>query len=733
MSDKESFGLSARDLMPNWASDLEKMAGEPGAPRVSEDQADYGTADRPARDRRPFDKNRRDDRGRGQDRSRDSRPPSDRGPRPPSDNRGPGVGGPARDGARGPGGPRPPWKDGPQRQGQGKGKGPYQGDRRGGPPGRHKGPPPQMVDPLPGVDVILRPTKQAVDALAKHIRSTGRAYPIFDVARMVMGSRDRYTVIFRPHKPKQGETPVIEPSTLFYCPADGSVWLTREEAINHASKTRILREYYDVEDVVIEPPKGNFPAVAVCGLSGRILGPPNHHDYQRNLQRLHRERYSDMPLERYKSRIEIRKDPETLEKWKELVTKVRHYTALTQEQRYARIAARLAEAKAAADKEAADKAAAEAAHAPAEPVVEAEPSIETSDAPVTEAADTLSVAEIQDGETTPETVSEEISPVTPEEASEAAEDESATVGTEESAGEAPVDPLAETTEFGAETESAPETAAAPREVLRSQEEVERHFRTHFADDAVRQANEAFVAGDVPGRLLSHALLEKLRHETEQQRRGFPLKLIQELCTAFESQGLRFFKRGKKALFVTVAKPRFIPDEAELTERIKSIVDFVRSKPDGKVVQMLAKLLPGYVIPKKGDNPAQREPFPGELELLSDLRWLVMEGYIIEYPDSRIEIAKTAPPPPKAPAPKADAEPAATEEAGPASAEETDIGAEAPSGEAASVSDSPEIPTEEPESAAETEEAVPEPESASLEVAPEENAAPGSDPETEVGP
>ncbi|MEZ5433789.1 MAG: hypothetical protein R3F31_22015 [Verrucomicrobiales bacterium] len=62
----------------------------------------------------------------------------------------------------------------------------------------------------------------------------------------------------------------------------------------------------------------------------------------------------------------------------------------------------------------------------------------------------------------------------------------------------------------------------------------------------------------------------------------------------------------------MAKPRFIPDEAELTEY--QVVDFVRSKPDGKVVHLLAKLLPGYVIPKKGENPALREPFPGEMEL-----------------------------------------------------------------------------------------------------------------------
>lgn len=656
MSDSESFGLSARDLMPNWVADLEKVGGEnPPAPG-------YGAETREPRARegdRPFGK----DRGRGgHDRGRDGGRPFDRdrdrgasggrrdfGSR--DQNRGQGA---PRDGERR-GGPRPPWKDrGDQGQGQGQHRG--QGPRGGHQGARHKGPHVPAPDPLPGVDVTLRPTKPAIEALAKHIRSTGRAYPIFDVARMVMGSRDRYEVIFRPHKAKQGETPPVEPATLFACPADGSVWLSQEEAVSHASKTRILRDYYDVEEVTTEAPKGNFTAVAVCGFSGRILGPPNHHEYQRNVQRLHRERFSDMPLERYKSRIEIHKDPETLEKWKELITKTRHYLPLTVAERAQRAAARAAE-EAEKERQKLAKALAGATPGGPSPATDTAPPTdeatagageETTEAAAPESEPDASPAEVEAG---PEGAGE--SEAVPEAGTEAKADANVPEVS---------DPAGEPPQAEGESEAEP---APPRTILRSQEEVERHFRLHFADDAVKSVKESAVPGDVPGRLLSLGLLDKLRHECDQQRKGFPLKLIQELCQAFESQGLRFFKRGKKALFVTIAKPRYLPEDQDLTDRVRAIVDFVKAKPNGTVVQMLAALLPGYTIPKKGENPATREPVPGEMDHLSDLRWLVMEGYLIEYPDSKLEIARSHPPQ----APAKAAETPAPADAGTASASE----------------------------------------------------------------
>ena len=39
-------------------------------------------------------------------------------------------------------------------------------------------------------------------------------------------------------------------------------------------------------DGITEAPKGVWNAIAVCGFSGALLGPPNHHDFQRNVARL---------------------------------------------------------------------------------------------------------------------------------------------------------------------------------------------------------------------------------------------------------------------------------------------------------------------------------------------------------------------------------------------------------------------------------------------------------------
>ena len=55
--------------------------------------------------------------------------------------------------------------------------------------------------------------------------------------------------------------------------------------------------FYQTERTATEPPKGKYTFVAQCGLSGIILGPPNHHDYQNALRKLHAERFSRMPFE----------------------------------------------------------------------------------------------------------------------------------------------------------------------------------------------------------------------------------------------------------------------------------------------------------------------------------------------------------------------------------------------------------------------------------------------------
>ena len=222
-----------------------------------------------------------------------------RGPRPP---RREGPAGSRREGDRPRGerrGPRRP--EGGRDQAPG---GPKADFRRGEPRER------RAPRPLPEIEASLRPEDKGVESLARQIRITGRAYPLFEIAQMILQKPERHQVLFSVKKNPQGQP--IQP--LFVCALDDTLWLSEDEAIAHVLKQHFAT-FYQAERTATEPPKGKYTFVAQCGLSGRILGPPNHHDYQNQLRKLHSERFARMPFEEFKSRVRIVRDEEVVKKW----------------------------------------------------------------------------------------------------------------------------------------------------------------------------------------------------------------------------------------------------------------------------------------------------------------------------------------------------------------------------------------------------------------------------------
>jgi hypothetical protein len=103
--------------------------------------------------------------------------------------------------------------------------------------------------------------------------------------------------------------------------------LSEDEAVAHVLKVHFAT-FYQAERTATEPPKGKYTFVAQCGMSGKILGPPNHHDYQNQLRKLHAERFSRMPFDAFKSRVKIVKDEEVVKKWVEEQSFTTEYTCL---------------------------------------------------------------------------------------------------------------------------------------------------------------------------------------------------------------------------------------------------------------------------------------------------------------------------------------------------------------------------------------------------------------------
>lgn len=161
---------------------------------------------------------------------------------------------------------------------------------------------------LNGWETAVFPDPRGIEGLSKQLKTGGKAYPLFDVAFLILEKPERYSVHFR--RSSAQATP------LFQFSGDKSLWLGEAAAIRHVL-ARHLDKYYRRERVQVDPPKGAYSCVAVCGMSDTVLGPPNYHDYQPRLQRLHAERFSKVPFEVFKSRIRMIKEPEFIEKWKE--------------------------------------------------------------------------------------------------------------------------------------------------------------------------------------------------------------------------------------------------------------------------------------------------------------------------------------------------------------------------------------------------------------------------------
>jgi hypothetical protein len=212
-----------------------------------------------------------------------------------------GGGGERRGGERRGGPPRGGSKFGDRKGGNFRG-----GDRRDEPRGERPAP----LAPLPALSVAFIPEERGVEQLARQIKITGRAYPLFQIALLILQKAERYSVQLTKKKSDGATQP------LFVCALDDTPWTSEDEAVAHVLKNHFAT-FYLAERTATEPPKGVYTFVAQCGLSGEILGPPNHHDYQNQLRKLHAEKFSRMPFDMFKARVKIVKDEAVVKKWVE--------------------------------------------------------------------------------------------------------------------------------------------------------------------------------------------------------------------------------------------------------------------------------------------------------------------------------------------------------------------------------------------------------------------------------
>ena len=443
------------------------------------------------------------------------------------------------------------------------------------------------MPPPEGVTAQVMPVEEGLDALAKEIMAGGRTYAVFDLAKMVMGARERFNVGFR----SKGER------RFFKCRKDGSVWLTKTEAVSHFWASEWRKDFYEEVATKTDPPKGNFQQVAKCGMSGEILGPPNYHAYQTEIARIHRERFAHMSLNAYRSKIRMERDEEAVNAWLEKMSQRIDYRPTGGKPRVKKAAEGNAPP---ADQSVEETpATAEGENAPAEVAVE--------EAPGTEEAPAVA----------------QVAPTAEEEAPEAEDD---SLADSPGVAAAPESEAAEQSAAEAETPDVEEEEDADlAPLLPDAKAVEEHFLEHHFTDAYYQVERAWVSGGIPGNQLSPGLLTLLRDVVAEERR-YPSKLTPMLCRQLSGRHVAVFKWRKK-LKAGPSRPHSIPTDIILADRPRTLLEWLVAN-SGKNLDDLWK----SVLPEDADDATKHAWY-------HDLHWVLNQGYGLLLGNGVLHLAK----------------------------------------------------------------------------------------------
>src|SRR6266511_642697 len=170
----------------------------------------------------------------------------------------------------------------------------------------------------------------------------------------------------------------------------------------------------------------------------------------------------------------------------------------------------------------------------------------------------------------------------------------------------------------------------PSSTFSSAAEAERHFRSNYLPGLVRSVDEVTISGvlsrRLPDRTLHHALEDAWTRETRS-----PSNMIQELVGRFRQAGLNVFRHRRGMLFVSPIRVRpFVHAQAEVSPSVNAILEILAAAPGTNRKELFEKLIADVAI---------EEVESRKLALASDLRWLISEGYLIEFNDGSLDLPR----------------------------------------------------------------------------------------------
>src|SRR6267378_4071231 len=161
-------------------------------------------------------------------------------------------------------------------------------------------------------------------------------------------------------------------------------------------------------------------------------------------------------------------------------------------------------------------------------------------------------------------------------------------------------------------------------------EAERHFCSHYFPALVRSVQDVTVGGmssrSLPDRILNREIEQAWVRETSS-----PSNMMQELAGRFRQNSLHIFRHRRGMLFVSTIRVRaFVHEQAGVSPLVNAILEAVSATAGINRKQLFETLT---------SNGASEDAEPRRLALASDLRWLINEGYLIEFNDGSLDLPR----------------------------------------------------------------------------------------------
>ena len=178
----------------------------------------------------------------------------------------------------------------------------------------------QKKEFVPRFDIKIYPQDETFDTLIKQLKGNFITYQLFEITRLILEKSDRFVCLINRVKKNEGDT--SEP--IYFTPEDNLPFDTEEEAINHYCD-HYLENFFEVETVQVDPPKGNFTLIYRCPFTKHLIGPPNFHRFPDLLKEYHNAKIKNLSIEEYQNKLESLSDEASINEWLEFSTKEKHY------------------------------------------------------------------------------------------------------------------------------------------------------------------------------------------------------------------------------------------------------------------------------------------------------------------------------------------------------------------------------------------------------------------------